>query len=439
MKSTDPLSDHQERNKVHVTNKKKKNTKKAKYSKKLIPLLTVSAAVGIIALYLRAHSQDFTSFSSGNTEANNTRAKNALSSSPSVSLQGSSGTVLSCLQGVSAENIGSFYAASRLDRPLRLYAPDQKFLPTVRPDKVQAAVDEVFLKNSNRNPGVWFYDGDGQYDYNLLNIDDARVLKHLIVRSQNRQDKKEINILDVGCSQGGWGIHALEILKEDAKKYNKRVNIFSVTGGKECDEKKFTDGMVTLHQFNQFKIENIDEELIEKDFDLRNKVDLIVSHWTLRHLVDPFGTLKRMYSLLSPYHGALLSNGFLFSLECLSKVQSYPYGNWDCKNFDLRSQSNTISLFRFYRVGRDLGHFLLVRPNAKQLMLPIEYTGEVREIGDLWQCVGETVTVFRKTVSDAQVMTEPYMLGEDGHYCDESNTIRSKELYEYLKSHDLFL
>ncbi len=189
-----------------------------------------------------------------------------------------------------------------------------------RPLQIQAAVDKAFEKNKTKNGTEWCCNGSGT-SCGLLEIDDELMLKYL---SSDNHDQKEVYIIDVGCGVGRWGQHAMKVLQSEAcKNSGKKFHIFSITGGKECEEIIQNQDCVTLYQLNQFKIENIDQELSQKGFELKEKVDLIVSNWTLRHLVDPFGTLKRMYTLLTPLKGMLLCNGFLFKFDDFDKVQVF--------------------------------------------------------------------------------------------------------------------
>lgn len=297
-----------------------------------------------------------------------------------------------------------------------------------RPLEIQDAADKAFERNKNTGKKEWLFNG-GDLRYLLLDLNDDKLLEQLATVNP---EKKDVYIIDVGCSQGGWGRHAATILQsEAAKKSGKHFHILSLTGGKECDEITQKTGNVTIYQLNQVKIENIDEELSKRGFDLNGKVDLIVSRWTLRHLVDPFGTLKRMYGLLAPTQGKLLSNGFLFMFDDSSEVQGFPsqHGN-------ILTHANTTAIFRDYHMGRDAGQFLLVRDNEKKLDIPLEYTG-LEVIGDGYQCASQMVTVFKKGESIKPHLEPEFFEGYEKIYCDKSDS-QCKKLYAELREQGLF-
>jgi hypothetical protein len=338
------------------------------------------------------------------------------------------------------DNVQSSSSSSHTEQVSSIEKP-QKIVLGNRPKAIQTAVDNAFEKNFEKQKDVilWYFDGSST-NYYLFNLDDERVLKHLASHSQ----EKDIYIIDVGCGKGAWGTHAMEVLLSDeaCKKSGKNFHIFSVTGSKECETSKIQKGNVTHYLFNQFKIENIDEEFLKRGFDLTKKVNFMVSRWTLRHLVDPFGTLKRMYGLLSPSQGMLLSNGFLFAFDDQEEIQSFPTSNWD-----ILASTNAVPLFRMFGLNGDLGEFLLMRNDNQELDLPLVYTGKMRSLTSIkYQCASEMVTVFKNGSIDNK--EEFFFIQADqddnelevrglARYCDKYNP-QSKNLYEYLKNEQLF-
>jgi hypothetical protein len=318
----------------------------------------------------------------------------------------------------------------------------QKIVLGKRPEAIQTAVDNAFEKNFEKQKDVihWYFDGSTT-NYYLLNLDDEQVLKHLASHSQ----EKDIYIIDVGCGKGAWGNHAMDVLlgNEACKKSGKNFHIFSVTGSTECETSKIQKDNVSHYLFNQFKIENIDEEFLKRGFDLTKKVNFMVSRWTLRHLVDPFGTLKRMYGLLSPSQGMLLSNGFIFAFDDQEEIQSIPTSNWD-----ILASTNAVPLFRMFDLNGDKGEFLLMRNDKQELDLPLAYTGKMRSLTSRnYRCASETVTVFKKgSINKKEEFFFIQADQEDNElevrtlprYCDKYN-LQSKKLYEYLKNEQLFL
>lgn len=334
-------------------------------------------------------------------------------------------------------------------------ASEQKIVLGQRPQIVQEAVDRAFSR-IKKATGGWLCNGGSGY-YGLLGLDEKKIIKNLAITP----GKDDVYLVDVGCAAGHWGIYVrirIEEALESLPAIQKHFHIFSVTGGNECEEYVVTFGNVTLYQFNNFKIENIDEEFLKRGYDLKNKVNLMVSSWTLRHLVDPWGTLKRMYSLLKPQEGLLVSNGFLFALEGSAQVYSFPTPelshelshapSWNI----LLNATSAIPLFRFHDSGRDTGEFLLMRNNNRELEIPLEYTGEIGYIGTHYQCASAVVTVFKKGLIQEGVryffkpiVADKPDVPEDGisekgycdKYCDQNNQA-SKDLYASFKKQGLF-
>jgi hypothetical protein len=314
---------------------------------------------------------------------------------------------------------------------------EQKIVLGKRPKAVQAAIDKAFEEIKNKKSGWGF---DGSFDsYGILGLNDDLVLKNLA----SKKGKDDIYIIDAGCAQGAWGEHAMKVLLESevCRNSGKRFHIFSITGGQECTKKNTTKDNVTLYIFNQFKIENIDEEFSRRGLDLSNKVDLIVSHWTLRHLIDPLGTLKRMYGLLTPLQGMLLANDFFFTFDSKTvdaeAVETFPCQKW---NF---LDPNVVSLFgNYHDFNSNVGQFLLMRTNNQELEIPFEYAGDVCELPSNFteQTFGRCLTVFKRgeiKQSDIIFLKEKNSSEHYSYYCDKQNQ-RSKDLYAYLLKQKLF-
>lgn len=329
----------------------------------------------------------------------------------------------------SRENAQSNWPWQSLAMSTLIYADEENPGLDNRPPEIQAAIDQAFKYNINVCQKTWLYNGSSYYG--LLDLDEDKMLHNLAFENLN---KKDVYIIDVGCSRGNWGNHAMNILLEDeaCKKSGKSFHIFSLTGGKECEEIILQEKHVTLYQFNQFKIENIDEELSKRGFNLKDNVDIIVSRWTLRHLVDPFGTLKRMYGLLTPAQGKLMSNGFLFMFNDSDEIQAFPY----IYNANILSTNNSI-LFKDDTAGRDVGHFLLMRSNKNELRIPLTYTNKIGSTSWGHQNASGRVTIYKKKPCFNSSFDLERVEKKRDLYCDKSDQ-QCKDLYLYLKRQKLF-
>lgn len=297
--------------------------------------------------------------------------------------------------------------AEETDQDCSVCQAESKIVLGKRPAAVQAAVDEAFQALEQETK--WGVDGNhGFYSYYLFGLIEKKLIENLA----NDDTLDEIYLMDVGCSKGAWGQKAKNYILEYCQSHEhikKHFHIFSVTGGIECSECICTDKNVTLYQFNRFKIENICEEFANRGYDLKNRVNLIVASWTLRHLVDPWGTVKQMYNLLLPRDGLLVATGFFFAYSDSDKLCSFPQ---DCKsqdfdiirgtvdvpalNWNILNATSAIPLFRYFDDLRDLDNFLLMRSNTNELDIPLEYTGDVVRIGGRGFVAGNAVTVFKK-------------------------------------------
>lgn len=296
-----------------------------------------------------------------------------------------------------------------------------------RPATIQQQCDDAFEIVKSMPSDIWANNGSKPY-YNLMGIKDEKLIQYVL---QENQDEQDIYIVDVGCAGGMWGKHAFNTLKGKVKDADKHIYIFSLTGATECREEIFVGENITLYQFNHFKIENIDEELALRGFDLTNKVNLIISSSTLCHLVDPLGTLIRMYSLLSPLKGLLITDNFYVGSDSNNIWPFYAY-------FDYFIKSNAISLFS--RDYPNNNHLLLMRADSKNLTLPLEYSQRIIPYLKRYDCGSQKVTVFKDLPTHCQdVKYINFLQVNKWTYSFYKESLLAQELYEKLQAHELFL
>ncbi len=131
------------------------------------------------------------------------------------------------------------------------------------------------------------------------------------------------------------------------------------------------------------KIEEIAEQL--KSFE--NRIDLAVSSWTFRHLVDPVGTFLQTYQLLRPETGLLLMDGFFFSYS----GEEWQKTDHDQQITELFLETQAPFLMRQQHDDGAFNHFIVRRPDNLRCRLPMRYGGlqEIRIKSAASRCVTE--------------------------------------------------
>jgi hypothetical protein len=254
-----------------------------------------------------------------------------------------------------------------------------------RPETVQRVVDNSFTSQLNGQK-KWNVNGVGKHFYNLMGLEDDKVIHEIVSREGS---DKDIYLIDVGSGEGAWGRQVVEFLKNEFSESKKNFHIISMTGDRELEPKIEKDGNITYYQFDQFKVEDIAQELQKRGLNLTNKVDFIVSRWTLRHVVDPLGTVDQMYSLLKPGKGLLMANGFFIGDETGELHTTTSDDKWK-----ILASGNAKSLFR-EGIGHDLGDFLLIRQDDRSLGLGVEYSGNVMNLSAHHDCGSQSATCFK--------------------------------------------
>ncbi len=218
-------------------------------------------------------------------------------------------------------SLGSVFVCSRiwavLNKAINLPV-FQKFdtLSTHEPKEVKERVEKAFsriLRDSSPNKrSGWRYNGEDPL-YHLMGLDEEWLVKKMIHQMPSNQ--KEFTVIDLGCGEGGFGdFIERRLLQEDKLTAGKKIHIINITGGvfeKEYDKETKSES-IKVSKLTRFKIEDLGAEFQKRGFSLENNVDLIVSRWTFKHLVNPWKTWTQAFQLLRPGSGMILMDGFPF-------------------------------------------------------------------------------------------------------------------------------
>jgi len=265
----------------------------------------------------------------------------------------------------------------------------QAFLdPKERPQDIQGAVEEAFQEISRHSKSDWR--SNGSWGYDICHAPEENVLPSVIRNAPPEQ--KEFCFLDIGAGNFSWGQNTLRILRT-LDLQGKTVHVISVRGEQnELTEKKSL-GNIHLYELGGVKVENIADALQQRlGFDCRSKMDVIVSHWTLQHLVDPMGTTIDSYSLLRPGSGKMFFNAFSFVLESFADTASQQAKDPDWRN-SMRSlpfllDQAKVPFLRCHCYGCQMmgsqPHYILHRPSEKPMELSLKY-GKIIEIKEMSQ------------------------------------------------------
>ncbi|RTL04310.1 hypothetical protein EKK58_10905 [Candidatus Dependentiae bacterium] len=302
-----------------------------------------------------------------------------------------------------------------------------------RPQEVIEAINYVFNNIADNAYSKWYKNGDKQY--NLANIEDKALVEKIILATP---EKKDFYFLDVGAgnfhSSDSWGqfcatlIYKLKQSKRIAQDVH--VHIINVRGeqNEKADDHVLTwkkDDSCTLYNIGSFKIENLSSELDK--YDLTKPFDLIVSRWTLRHLVDPLGTFVQIYNRLNPDGGLYLGDGFFID-----------YNDVNCEyvaNENISSllhNSKAPFLIHPYQEMRSMNQFIIQRINSCPLQLPLQYKS-IRSIGGNYQCNAQKIVNFKQM---PEWQDEPNMIEYNYGYYD--NYYKKSIYYGTVLSQTLF-
>lgn len=301
-----------------------------------------------------------------------------------------------------------------------------------RPENVKRAIQDRFEERA-------YYHEWGLYNsceyYNMCNVNERNLITKIV---EDNPKQTEFTFIDIGAGDFAW-IRALSAFLREHKNFaTKKFNIYGLSAERTYKTGNFytpkakrsyiTDGIeeidnVKLHYYCSFKSEDLVWAFNERGVDLGRKVDFIISRWSLRHMIDPVGTVQQAFYLLKT-NGFLVVDYFPFYLEGNST-----YGDY--------YQENQYLLFSYFDAnvlmssGGSAGPVqqFIMQKTGEGLELPISYTSIKwgSEEGYDFAIIGFTFTEEEKKLEFPKSCIPP-----NGH------TIGSEELYNWLSDNNLF-
>ncbi len=246
---------------------------------------------------------------------------------------------------------------------------------TQRPESLKSRISNAFNDLVKQSSSEWGLNGCA--NYHLCGVDEYSLMKKIIMQASLTQ--KTFYALDIGAGNFEWGQGLADYLdKQTDLPKDIKVHIIGVRGESYLGERVIETDRCKIYNLGAFKAEELFAEFQREGLDLENKVDLTVSHWCFRHLIDPVGTLAQVYNLLRPETGFLLVDGFLFAYE------------QETEDMDRNRQMTQLFLDMkvpfLTQVPEDCrggaNQFMLKRPNCNPCSLPMSYLGEEQFLHD---------------------------------------------------------
>lgn len=281
---------------------------------------------------------------------------------------------------------------------------------------------KAIVSDTNSSWGLY----NGSNIYAIGGVKEHKLMRKLIREAP--PENKDFYALDIGAGNYQWGRELAKYLnaKKDIPK-DVTIHIIGIRGETNLDKAVTELGCCRLYEFGQFKIERLIDEFQLRGLQLANKVDLVISRWCFRHLVDPVGTFTQAYDLLRPKTGHLLLDGFFF-LHADEKIDDKSL-NAKARMIQLCLETRAPFLTRRYDDDGSLDHFMLRKPDAHSCRLQKQYLRIENLWG--WQNGSKTITRFKELKENGVVVTPVTQLLWKGEYRGD------KDMYERLRQNGL--
>lgn len=291
-----------------------------------------------------------------------------------------------------------------------------------RTQEINSHIDEAYQKCQKREQWGCY---NGQSNYGIGGVDDYKIILKTIAEGIIK-GQTEFVFMDIGAGDFSWGRNVAQIIKEKEKSYNRdiKVSIYSIRG--EINNLKSDNiiGICTLYEFGSFKVENLTEEFKRLGHgDIAGKVDIIVSSWCLRHLVDPTGTLLQAYEHLR-LNGKIFFDGF--ECQTFSDVLNIVVTSEDQEMLTLVTAFNAPFFMQEDKINRRENCFVMQKsntyPSINMKYLSVIYLDDWHQVGSNY------ATVFSATEKSEMLPLKIH--GESKNYT--TNSPAGERLFENM-------
>ncbi len=313
---------------------------------------------------------------------------------------------------------GSISIEQTIPRPISLAYLSWK----ERTSEINRAISSAFETIAHNTKCEYLF--NGRDAYRIGGIKERKLMRKIIREASS--GTKDFYALDIGAGNFQWGRALAKYLntKKDIPK-DVTIHIIGIRGETNLDQAVTKLGQCRLYELGQFQVETLMDEFQKRGFQLANKVDLVVSNWCFRHLVDPVGTFTQTYDLLRPKTGYLLLDGFFF----LHENETMRGKSIDFNKSMIRLCLETRAPFLTCPcdIARSLNHFVVSKTDDRPCQLHKQYLG-TEKLSYLWDIGSGTVTRF-KDLESSDRADDP-LLGEGNYRGD-------KGMYERLRQNGL--
>ena len=301
-----------------------------------------------------------------------------------------------------------------------------------RPLEIKNAIQSLFSSLSKLPRSIWTL-LNGEEKYNMSNLDEHKLIRKM---EENNPDQNSFNIIDIGAGDYSWIESLAKFFNDKSEAFtNKSFNVFGLNG--EGSPEIIVIGNVKLHYYGGFRSEDLSSEFNAKGHMLENNVDLIVSRFSLRHMIDPIGTMLQAYDLLKPNTGLILTDDFSIKYTNLDGSLLYENkpGKFEghLKQFHIYSHLDANVLMCPSTAGaRSFYHFNIQKLTPDIAKVPITYSGLVFHKGRRNVC--EYKTEFSSLIQTKEMEVFSPCTGA---YLS-AGCLGDKELYDWFENNDLF-
>jgi SAM-dependent methyltransferase len=312
------------------------------------------------------------------------------------------------------------------------------FVPN-RPWEIQKFVDyhfDLFVKETGSS---WTF--NGSTSYNLAYIDDVKLALHIIKNGTSHVPQQlSYSFIDLGAGDFRWSKNMAALVNSGVQSgeisSNIKLKIYGLRGESHNGLEKRTEGVCTIYDFGNFKLEDLAESFLKKGVPTEEQnFDLVISRKTLVHLVDPLAMIMQVHAHLKKDSGFFVfdSSERYFILNKLSVLVD---GEVQKVDLYLDSYEDQARLRVFESLLCSMGvEYIDYKDDNRDDAFLIRKTSDIEVRIDYLKILSRSYERSFAVYED--VKTEGHCSAEIHDHVLRKSIMGSSKLYEYIKQNDI--
>lgn len=297
-----------------------------------------------------------------------------------------------------------------------------------RPQKIQDAINTLFDSFKEYPVSQWGLNSEKLY--NMCYLDDYKFITKIV---ESSPEQNRFTFVDMGAGDYSWINGLSSFIQNDEALATKKFDIYGLNAEGSASTEIHEN--VNLHFYGGFKSEDLITSFSEKGHDLNGNVDLFLSRFSLRHMVDPIGITEQAFSLVKK-NGFLLVDDFRVNYK---DMVGDLIPNSKHSIFEVMTHFDADLLICPSNIAfRSVNHFLLQK-HGDNSHIPLKYSDIIHDATIRNSCEYAIEYQYTNEPREVRISLDCHFGQEDSSLWNSNMFSGNKELYDWLEVNELFI